>query len=138
MTLREMVKKNEGTKKKNGRHVLYKCTAKKWTCGHGRNAEDKGFSQDEVDLMLTNDIQEASQDVMSIFPHFYTYSQNRQNALIDMDFNLGKSGFLGFKKMIAAVKAEDWPEAAKQAKDSEWYKQVKKRAVHNVRLLREG
>jgi len=138
MKLREMIKENEGSKKKNGRHILYQCTAGKMTCGYGRNAQDKGFSQDEVDLMLSNDIQEAAQDVMSIFPHFYTYSDNRQNALIDLSFNIGKSKFMGFKKMIAAVKAEDWPEAAKQAKDSSWYRQVGKRAERNVKMLREG
>ena len=33
-----------------------------------------------------------------------------------------------FKKMNAALKKEDWKEAAKEGRDSRWYNQVTKRA----------
>ena len=137
-TLRDLIKKHEGTKKKNGRHILYKCSANKWTCGWGRNCDDKGFSRDEVELMLTNDIQEAGEGAISIFPDLYKYTTNRQNALIDMCFNLGKSRLLRFKKMIAAVKEGDWKEAAAQARDSAWHTQVGLRATEIEKMLEEG
>ena len=40
--------------------------------------------------------------------------------------------------MIAAIKNEDWEEAAIQAADSRWHKQVGKRAIEDEKLLREG
>jgi len=101
----EMIKRHEGSKKnKNGRHILYKCPADKWTCGYGRNAEDVGFSEDEVELMLQNDINYAIEILKKIFHNFDDFSDNRQNALIDMMFNLGASRFLLFRKMIVAIK----------------------------------
>ena len=137
--LRSMIKRHEGTKKnKAGRHILYKCSADKLTYGYGRNAQDKGFSQDEVELMLSNDIQEAAEGAMAIFPHFYTFSVNRQNALIDLVFNMGKGRIREFKKMIVAIEAGDWEEAAVQAEDSDWHKQVGARAAEVEKMLREG
>ena len=133
-----MLKHDEGSKKNNNRHILYKCTAKKWTCGYGRNCEDNGFSEDEVELMLKNDIKQSVKDIKSIFLGFDGFLENRQNALINMMFNLGKTRFLGFKKMIIAIKNGDWQEAAMQAADSSWHNQVGGRALEIERLLEEG
>ena len=139
MTITELIKKNEGFKKnKAGRFILYRCTANKLTTGYGRNAEDNGFSQDEVDLMVENDISEAIKDLRRIFKHLSSFTQNRQIALIDMMFNLGYVRFSRFKKMISAIKKSDWIEAANQAKDSRWYNQVGARAERNVLTLAEG
>ena len=134
-----MLKRHEGSKI-NGRerHVLYKCLADKWTCGYGRNAEDNGFSEDEAKLMLKNDIEQASKDVKSIFPDFDRYTINRQNALINMVFNLGINRFKLFKNTIKAIKRDDWTSAAKHAEQSRWHNQVGKRAVEIEGLLREG
>ena len=45
-----------------------------------------------------------------------------------MRFNLGPGRFRQFKKMIAAVNARDFSQAAAQMKASRWYLQVGKRA----------
>jgi len=139
MTLESDLKRHEGTKKNSaGRYILYRCSRGKLTCGWGRNAEDKGFSKDEVELMFKNDIQEAGEGAMSIFPHLYTYTTNRQNALIDFVFNVGVNRAREFKKMIAAIEDGDWKEAAAQAKDSDWHTQVGARAIEIEKLLEEG
>jgi len=75
---------------------------------------------------------------MSIFPHLYTYTTNRQNALVNMVFNMGGGRVRKFVKMIAAVEAEDWKEAAAQAKDSDWHTQVGARAIEVEKLLEGG
>ena len=131
-----LIKGNEGTVKENGRHVLYKCLAKKWTCGYGHNIGDNGISDAVAEMLLREDIQQAYYDLISIFPQFYTFSEMRQNALIDMMFNLGKTRFLKFKKMIAAIEMNHWDLAADEAKDSDWYKQVGNRAERDVSMLR--
>jgi len=136
MTLKELIKQNEGTEKRNGRHILYKCSADKWTCCYGHNAEDNGFSDAVAELLLEEDIQRAYYDIISIFPGFCFFTEGRRNALIDMMFNLGKKRFLKFKKMIERIEMDDWEGAAKEAEDSKWFKQVGNRAVRDVSLLR--
>lgn len=131
MTLKELIKKNEGYSSK-----LYKCTAGKWTIGWGHNLDDNGISAPIAEMMLDEDIQRAYYDIVSIFPGFCFFTEGRRNALIDMMFNLGKKRFLKFKKMIERIEMDDWDGAAKEAEDSKWFKQVGNRAVMDVSLLR--
>jgi len=132
-TMLEMLKRHEGY-----RQFPYRCSAGKLTCGYGRNLTDVGISKYEAMILLVHDMEIAFRDVRSIFSEFSKFSKNRRNALTDMIFNLGKTRFLGFKKMIAAVKGEDWEEVAKQAEDSRWFGQVGNRGKEVVSLLRSG
>jgi lysozyme len=59
-------------------------------------------------------------------------------GLTDMIFNLGSTRFRKFKKMIKAIKNNDWELAGEEAKDSKWYKQVGKRGEEIVKQLKEG
>lgn len=113
----------------------YRCPTGKLTIGVGRNLEDKGISQDEAIYLLRNDITECVEDLRTIFHNFEEFSASRKRALINMRFNLGPSGFRSFKKMIAAIKANDWQTACKEAKNSKWYKQVPTRANRIIKLL---
>ncbi len=58
-----------------------------------------------------------------------------QLALVDMRFNLGPGRFRHFKKMIAAVKDQDFGKAAAEMKDSRWYQQVGLRAKTLVNMM---
>jgi lysozyme len=129
----DMLKRHEGFRSKP-----YRCTAGKLTIGYGHNLEDVGVSEAEALVLLYNDIDRASQDVRSILPEFDSFSISRQNALVDMMFNLGKTRFVLFKKMIRAIKNKDWWEASRQAKDSKWHNQVGERALEIENLLIRG
>ena len=122
---------------KHERMVLHPYTDSvgKFTIGIGRNLDDNGISEDEALLMLNNDLKIVSNDLHSIFEDFSYLPYDVQLALTDMMFNMGKPRFLGFKKMIAAIKNKDFKEAAKQAKDSKWCKQVGTRCEDNYELL---
>ncbi len=65
-------------------------------------------------------------------------TDRRIRALINMTFNMGARRLGGFKKMWAAIKIGDWQEAAVQALDSDWAKQVGRRAPRIAAMLREG
>ena len=120
------------------RNKPYKCSAGKTTIGVGRNLDDKGLSSAEIDVLLENDMADAVADCRAIFKNFDDIDETRSNALANMAFNLGKTRFLAFKKMIAAVDARNWPEAAKQAKESAWYRQVGNRAARICVALESG
>ena len=130
MTLTKIIKQHEGL-----RLFPYQCSAGKTTIGWGRNLSDCGISVPEANYLLNRDIKKAKHATEIIFPKLNSYSESRQIALIDMMFNLGMSRFRTFKKMIKAIKNDDWEEAARQAKDSLWYRQVKGRATDDISLM---
>lgn len=113
----------------------YRCSAGKLTIGIGRNLDDRGITEKEAMLLLRNDILECVKDLRTIFPRFERIAETRRNVLIDMRFNLGPKRFRGFKKMIAAVKARDFEEAARQMADSQWYWQVGDRAKTLIEMM---
>ena len=51
-----------------------------------------------------------------------------QEILVNMMFNMGRPRLSGFKKFNAAIESGDWLEAAKEGRDSRWYRQVTNRA----------
>jgi len=131
MNIKDFIIKHEGLKLKP-----YTCPAGKLTIGVGRNIEDNGISEDEAMILLENDIKRCEAELVDIFTEFYTYPENVQIALIDMIFNLGKTRFLQFKKMIQAIKDKDFLKASKEARNSRWCGQVGNRCDDVVEMMR--
>lgn len=131
----QLIREGEGTgPMKNGRYFIYTDTVGKFTACIGRNITDKGFSEDECRLMLSNDIKETIAWLSKYSFWSYT-SENRKAALISMGFNLGPSRFSEFKNMIAALNKRDYATAAKEGLESQWRKQVGKRAHKLLRII---
>lgn len=135
--LREMIKRHEGF-----RLELYKCSAGKLTIGYGRNLTDVGITEGEAEQLLSNDIVNAQIDFCRIFDFSVAkigpIPSAAYDALVDMMFNLGFSRFMKFKKMIAAIEAENWSLAADEMLDSKWAKQVGSRAIELAEMVRSG
>lgn len=122
------------------RNKLYKDSANppKLTIGVGRNIEDRGLRDDEIDLMLSNDINEAVVIARSLCTTFDKLGDVRQEVLVNMAFNMGSPRLSGFKMMLAAVAASDYQEAANQMENSAWYRQVGARAERLATAMRTG
>lgn len=129
----EQLKRHEGLRLKP-----YYCTAGKLTIGYGRNLEDKGISENEAELMLSSDIHEVQDDLSKRLPVYSKLNQARKDALVNMAFNLGVSGLLKFKKMIAALDDEDFNLASKEMVDSKWAHQVGDRSIELAMQIRTG
>lgn len=129
--LRAQLSLHEGRKA-----FVYQDTVGKATIGVGRNLEDRGLSDDEIDLLLDNDITAAYNDAVRIVPGFNTLSEDRQHVLIDMVFNLGAAGLLKFTKFLAAVESRDFERAATEMLDSRWARQVGRRAETLAKMMR--
>lgn len=121
--LRADVKADEGVRAR-----IYTDTVGKISGGVGRNLTDRGFTPNEIELMLDNDIALAVAELDRVAPWWRKLDDVRQNVLVNMMFNLGAPRLLGFRKFLAAVQAGDWPRAAAEMMDSTWAKQVKSRA----------
>lgn len=131
--LREQLTIDEGRKPR-----IYKDTVGKITAGVGRNLTDVQFSDDEIDLMLTNDINKVCVQLDDKLPWWKDLSDRRQQVLANMAFNLGINGLLGFRNMFAHIQGAAYEEAAQEMLDSLWAKQVGMRAVRLAQMMKEG
>ena len=117
----------------------YECTAGKLTIGIGRNLDDVGISEVEALYLLDNDVHDCILDLYRIFPNqIDDLCEARQHALIDLRFNVGGAGFRTFKRMIAAVKAGEFDQAAREMLSSKWADQVGRRAKFDAQLMGLG
>jgi len=119
-------------------HKPYKCTAGYLTIGVGRNIEERGLSDDEIDYILNNDVNIATDELVVTFDWYADLDPIRQRVVIDMVFNLGMPRFKQFKNMIAAIEAGDWMEASNQMMDSRWAEQVGLRASRLAEMMETG
>jgi len=127
----EQLKLHEGFRSKP-----YKDTEGYLTIGFGRNLDAKGISKEEGEYLLMNDLDEAF-ELLFDKPYFNKLSEVRKKVLLDMAYNLG-SKFFQFKKMIAALKEDNYDKAADEMLDSLWAEQVGKRAKRLALMMRTG
>jgi GH24 family phage-related lysozyme (muramidase) len=59
-------------------------------------------------------------------------------GLVDMAFNMGLTKLKGFVEMRKGLDANDYAKVAKEAKDSDWFKQVKSRGKRTVGLFKKA
>lgn len=120
------------------RHKAYRDTVGKLSIGVGRNLDDKGLRDCEIDYMLENDIDEVIGDLDLALPWWRDMSTRRQEVLADMCFNLGLTKLMGFKNTLAAMKAGNFKLAAQGMRASLWARQVKGRADALIKIMEQG
>lgn len=120
------------------RRRLYKDSVGKLTIGVGRNIEDRGLRDDEIDLMLSNDIDEAIGIARALIPTFDKLDDVRQEVVTNMALNLGMNRLGGFKQFIGALLRFDFQRATTEMMDSKWYEQVGDRGKRLAYAMREG
>lgn len=111
------------------------------TIGVGRLIDKRrggGITHEEAMYLLGNDIERVRHDLQARLPYWFDLSPNRQRALCNMAFQLGVEGLLAFRRMHAAIKAQDWDLAHQEALDSKWAAQTPARAKRVAALLRDG
>jgi lysozyme len=113
----------------------YKDTTGNLTIGIGRNLTVRGISLVEGKFLLDNDIEWHDENLQKTLSFYSSLSETRQAVMVDMSFNLGLRGLLGFEDMLGAVKFGDYPKAARCMLDSLWHKQVGMRAENLARAM---
>ena len=131
----EMLKLHEGV-----RSHVYLCSAGYETLGVGRNISDSGLglSDDEIDYLLNNDLERVRQELTDTYFWFPALNEARQDAMIDISFNLGQTRLRGFVKAVEAMSREQFDIAADEFMDSRWSQQVGNRAVEVTEMIRTG
>jgi lysozyme len=65
-------------------------------------------------------------------------SEARQSVLISMTYQMGLSGLMKFKKMLAAIESGSFALAANEGLDSKWAKQTPERARRHMNTMLSG
>jgi lysozyme len=129
------------------------------TIGIGRNLDDRGITQDELDWMdyptiehvysdgiteadamylAQNDVQIVEEELLAAHPCVEKLDAVRQLVLVDMAFNLGVPRLCKFKNMWSAIHEGKFEAAAKEMLDSRWATQVKGRATKLANAMHNG
>lgn len=132
-TFRAEIKRDEGLRLKP-----YRDSRGFLTIGYGRNLDHRGISRMEAEEMLENDIAAVMGVVSYKLPWFDALHPVRQRVLLNMAFQMGINGLLGFHKMLAAARLGKYDEAADEMLDSRWAQQTPERAQRLAVMMRTG
>lgn len=119
------------------RHKPYTDSVGVLTIGVGRNLEE-GLSDDEVYYLLRNDIRRCEEELDNAFRWYKYLDPVRQEAMINLCFNLGLTRLRKFKLALKHMETDDFEEAADEFLDSLWATQVGQRAVEVTYMIRFG
>jgi len=92
--------------------------------------------QEVADFWLQHLVEKVTAEIESSWQPYVTQHEDVQRALVQMAYQLGVSGLLGFKLMLAALERGDRETAAENALDSTWHTQTPARAERVAALIR--
>jgi lysozyme len=113
------------------------------TIGYGHLLPPGGpqsFVREDLLEFFEEDMQQVERDYCWMEKKFALRGLNsaRRAVLKNMLFNLGLGRLLGFKRMLSALREEDFARAAVEMLDSKWAFQVKTRALELSTMMRSG
>lgn len=128
----------ELTRDEGRRRFPYYDTGRKISIGVGRNLDDVGLREDEIDYLLTNDLHDAAAVLDHNVPWWRLLDPVRQRVLLSMQINMGWGAFGQFARFFSAVNQHRWDDAAMEMIASRWAVQVGDRAKRLETMMRTG
>ena len=113
------------------------------TIGYGTLLEN-GISEELAAVMLRHDLEIHARDLVKALKRrghrpLTEHPHRARRALLNMAYNLGIPRLMRFRRMWAALDRHDYPEAAKEALDSKWARDVgPNRSGSLARLIRRS
>lgn len=112
------------------------------TIGVGRLVDPRkpgsGLRTHEIDFLLQNDINERIDQLMRRLPWFQDLDDVRKGVLLNMSFQMGVDGLLGFKNTLAMVERGDYLKASEGMLQSLWARQTPERAKRMAVQMKTG
>lgn len=121
----------------------YKDTEGVWTIGIG-NTEWRGQPVTENTPAVTlkearhemyADLYQACIDAQLYFPNFESLSPLKQEVLVEMAYQMGYANLCEFKRLNQALTLRDSNMAAREMRNSQWYRQTPERAQELIDLV---
>lgn len=88
--------------------------------------------------LLRSDLFLACLDAQTLFVKLDEMDAVRQEVLVNLSYNLGKTRLSKFTKLLAAAEILDYAEMAEQLRDSKWFKQVGQRGIRLFYAMQKG
>jgi lysozyme len=134
-TLKSALRRDEGF-----RSYAYQDSKGYWTIGVGHLIDRRGggLKPQFIEMLLDDDIDEKISQLNKALPWWSQLDEVRQRVLVNMTFNLGVDGLLGFHNFLAALERKEFAAAADEMVDSDWHKEVGARAHRLEDAMRTG
>ena len=78
----------------------------------------------QIDHLLDQTVSVAVSAARALVPSFDSIPEAQQVVLVDLAFNMGKTGLSKFVNMLHACKTQNWKLAASSLQLSAWFRQV--------------
>ncbi len=111
------------------------------TIGVGRLIDKRkggGITREESSYLLGNDIAKRATGLSASLPWTDALDEARRGVLINMAFQMGLDGLMGFRNTLATVQAGNYQLAAQQMLQSQWAKQTPERAQRLSAQMADG
>lgn len=131
--LREQLIRDEGV-----RLSPYRDSRGFLTIGIGHNLDAKPLSSRAVEVIFDDDVADVANELTARLPWIDTLHEARRGALLNMAFQMGVDGLLGFTKMLNAIRLGLWRLAADEMLESAWHRQTPERCERLARQVVTG
>ncbi|WP_299085935.1 glycoside hydrolase family protein [uncultured Campylobacter sp.] len=146
MSLIENIKAHEGFSTR-----IYKDSVGKPTVGYGflvaalspdelklNGGKAEPMSRETAEKILNLKVAKLQKRVFQCLPWLASKPQSVQDTLIEMAYQLGLAGLMGFRHTLGCIEAGNYAQAAKNLRASLLYRQTPKRVENYIRGLRDG
>lgn len=116
--------------------VPYKCTAGRVTIGYGFNLEAWPLTPEECLPILKSRADRVKADIANRLGCFYRIPEAAQDVLVNMAYQMGVSGLLGFRRFLRALEAGKYEDAYHEGLQSAWAQQTPARARRLMDIIR--
>ena len=143
MSLVENIKIHEGF-----RDRIYKDSLGKATIGYGflvaalspdelalNNGKAEPMSREVAEKILNLKVSKLKKRVFQCLPWLQSKPQNVQDTLIEMAYQLGLAGLMGFRHTLGCIETGNYAQAAKNLRASLLYRQTPKRVESYIKAL---
>ena len=119
--------------------VVYLDGKGKKTIGYGTLLED-GISEAEAEMLLRHRLALMAEELerSRVGEVYANLKADARRALLDMAYNMGVPNLLGFRKMWAALAEGDYAQAAEEALDSVYARELPARAGRVAERMRSA
>lgn len=116
--------------------VPYPCSEGKTTIGYGFNLEAWPLTEAECLPILKSRAEKVKADLANRIGCFYALPERAQDVLVNMGYQMGVSGLLGFKRLLKALEARKYEDAYHEMMQSRWAQQTPNRARRLADVIR--
>lgn len=120
------------------RSKMYKCPLGFNTIGYGFNLDTNELPEVIAKLWLRYLIEQLSLELNSKLSFFKNLDDARKYVLINMAYQMGVNGLLGFKKFLSFLEQNKYKEAVSEMEDSQWHRDFPNRSNRLISIMIKG